>query len=106
MTLLQLYKYIIIDFHPLDNVTMPTNRQRPALLPTVAWNPWTDLRYREDISQLNLSFPFGPMPDFMIKKIIQSYNAATSYIDDLVGRLLQNIGKNTIVVLVGDHGKY
>jgi hypothetical protein len=28
----------------------------------VAWNPWTDLREREDVAALNVSFPFGPMP--------------------------------------------
>jgi len=30
-------------------------------LPTVAWNPWTDLREREDVAALNVSFPFGPI---------------------------------------------
>jgi hypothetical protein len=41
---------------------LPSARWRPSALPTVAWNPWTDLREREDVAALNVSFPFGPMP--------------------------------------------
>jgi arylsulfatase A-like enzyme len=45
------------------------------------------------------------------KKIIQSYYAAVTYIDDLIGQLLNEleilkIRKNTVVVLTSDHGKY
>lgn len=43
--------------------------------------------------------------------IRQSYYAATSYMDTQVGRVLAALdsegeAKNTIIVLVGDHGKY
>ncbi|KAF6717374.1 Iduronate 2-sulfatase [Oryzias melastigma] len=31
----------------------------PKLLPAVAYNPWTDVRKREDVQKLNVSFPFG-----------------------------------------------
>lgn len=58
------------------------------------------------MKQLNISFPFGPMPDEVTKKIIQAYNAATTYIDDLIGKLLKHTDNNTIIVLTGDHGKY
>lgn len=78
---------------------------RPPTLPTVAWNPWTDIRDREDIRNLNLSFPFGHMPDIWSLKIKQSYFASISYIDDLLGKILEHIDfDNTIVVLTGDHG--
>lgn len=95
---------LIPDFHSIENITLPSNRQRPSLLPNVAWNPWIDVRRRDDIKALNLSFPFGLMPDFMTKKIIQSYNAAISYTDELIGQILQNIDENTIVAFIGDHG--
>lgn len=72
----------------------------------MAWNPWTDLRDRDDIASLNLPVPFGPMPANTSKQIIQNYNAAVSYVDDLIGQLLRKIDKNTIVVLVGDHGNF
>lgn len=72
----------------------------------MAWNPWIDIRKREDIAALNVSFPFGPMPDEMIRKIIQSYDASVSYIDDLLGQLLSNVDNNSIIVVTSDHGMY
>ncbi|KAG5893571.1 hypothetical protein JTB14_028338 [Gonioctena quinquepunctata] len=93
-----------LDFHPINNITLPKNRYRPSELPLVAWNPWTDIRWRDDMKLLDIPFPFGPMPDDTVKKIIQAYNAATSYIDDLIGKLLRNVDRNTIIVLTSDHG--
>lgn len=95
---------MFLEYHPLDNITLPKNTWRPNLLPSVAWNPWIDIRERDDIAALNVSFPFGPMPVQMAKKILQSYNAATSYIDDLVGQLLKLVDNNTIIIFTGDHG--
>nr|CAI5843201.1 unnamed protein product [Callosobruchus analis] len=93
-----------LEYHPIENVSLPTNLDRPSSLPLVAWNPWTDIRLRHDIQTLNLSFPFGPMPGHMTRKIIQAYNAATTYVDDLVGKLLKHVDSNTIVVVTADHG--
>lgn len=98
--------YTFLDYHPLKNITLPPNRWRPSLLPDVAWNPWNDIRKRDDIKELNVPFPFGPLPDDTIRQIIQAYNAATSYIDNLVGKLLNEVNENTIIVLTSDHGKY
>lgn len=95
---------IFPEKHPLNHVILPNNKRRPSLLPTVAWNPWTDVRERDDIAALNISFPFGTMPDVMTKKIIQSYDASISYIDDLLGQLLNEVDNNTIVVVTSDHG--
>lgn len=94
----------IVDYHPLDNIKLPKNCYRPPMLPTVAWNPWTDVRRRDDIAALNISFPFGIMPDSTSREIIQNYNAATTYVDDLIGQLLEKVDDNTIIVLIGDHG--
>lgn len=74
-------------------------------MPEVAWNPWNDIRKRDDINQFNISFPYGPMPDEEIKKLKQAYYAAVTYVDDLVGQLLKYVDKDTIIVLTGDHGK-
>ncbi|KAK7865418.1 hypothetical protein R5R35_012785 [Gryllus longicercus] len=98
-----------INLHPLESVELPKARSYPSLLPTVAWNPWTDVRKREDVAALNVSFPFGPMPDSFARKIKQSYFAAVSYVDDLIGHLLNAVRENgyfdnTIIVLIGDHG--
>ena len=79
-------------------------------MPAVAFEPWTDIRWRDDIVALNLSFPYGHMPDWYAKRIIQSYYAATSYVDSLIGDLLialddYGFGDSTIVSFIGDHGK-
>lgn len=58
------------------------------------------------MKQNNISFPFGPIKDDIIKKIIQAYNAATTYVDDQIGHLLNHIDNKTIIVITGDHGNY
>lgn len=96
----------MIGYHPLQNISLPRNRWRPSSMPAVAWNPWLDVKSRDDISKLNISFPFGNMPDNITQQIIQAYNAATTYIDDLIGQLLAKVDlQKTIVVLTSDHGK-
>lgn len=78
-------------------------------MPPVAYEPWDDIRWRDDIAALNLSFPYGYMPKWYAKKIRQSYYAATSYVDSLIGDLLgaldmYGFGDDTIVSFIGDHG--
>jgi iduronate 2-sulfatase len=51
------------DLYPLRKINPPPHPKLPQDLPPVAWNPWEDLRKREDIATLNLSMPYGPMPD-------------------------------------------
>lgn len=50
------------------------------------------------------------IPDNYTRLIKQNYYAAVTYVDNLVGQLLQTFDQftllsNTIVLLVGDHGK-
>lgn len=48
-------------------MSMAPDPDVPKQLPSVAYNPWTDLRRREDVQALNLSFPYGPIPkDFQV----------------------------------------
>ena len=78
----------------------------PKTMPLVAWHPWTDVRHRNDIRNLNISYPFGTMPCKWTLKIRQSYYAASLYIDNLIGKLLREIDPiNTVVLLTSDHGK-
>lgn len=98
------FPYEYLNLHPLDKISLPKNRFRSSSLPTTAWNPWTDIRERDDFKKLNVSFPYGPVPDDFTKQILQAYRAATSYVDDLIGQLLRYVDKNTIIVLLGDHG--
>ncbi|KAJ2938858.1 hypothetical protein O0L34_g18487 [Tuta absoluta] len=90
---------------PIDTVKPPKHPRKPEKMPLVAWHPWTDIRKRDDIDRLNISFPMGIMPKKWTLKIRQSYYAAAVYVDDLVGQLLSNVDrKNTLVVLTSDHG--
>lgn len=98
-----------LDLFPISSVGLADNPHRPKKMPDIAWNPWADLRQREDIQLLNASFPFGPLPDYFQRIIRQNYYAAIAYMDDLVGQLLQTltdtgVGNNTIIVFLGDHG--
>lgn len=54
---------------------------------------------------LNISYPFGPIPEAAQLKIRQHYYAAVSYVDDLIGQLLKEVNyEDTIIVLTSDHG--
>ena len=44
-------------------------------LPDVAWNPWMDLKKRQDIGVLNIDFPFGHMPSDYANYIRHHYYA-------------------------------
>ena len=44
--------------------------------PEIAYDPWTDLRKREDISWFNLTFPYQQIPQSYQQRIVQAYYAA------------------------------
>nr|XP_045621572.1 iduronate 2-sulfatase-like isoform X2 [Procambarus clarkii] len=101
------FPWQFLDIYPIKSVPLAPNDRRPQGLPNVAWNPWNDLRYRDDIAALNVSFPFGPLPDYYARYIRQGYYAATTYTDALIGDLLSatnTLFPDTVVALVGDHG--
>lgn len=78
---------------------------KPYGMPNVAWNPYTDLRKRNDVRRLNVSAPFGPIPDWFGAKIRQHYAASVTYVDDLIGKLISFVNlKDTAIVLTSDHG--
>ncbi|XP_038213512.1 iduronate 2-sulfatase [Zerene cesonia] len=90
---------------PIEKVKPPSYPFRPQYLPTVSWHPWLDVRRRDDIKRLNISFPYGTMPYEWTLRIKQSYYAASSYVDELIGNLLDYVDmRKTIVVLTSDHG--
>ncbi|XP_013922359.1 PREDICTED: iduronate 2-sulfatase [Thamnophis sirtalis] len=103
------YPRKFLKLYPLENVTLAPDPALPKKLPPVAYNPWMDLRRREDVAALNLSFPYGPIPEHFQRKIRQSYFASVSYVDTLVGKLLAALDEtgfshNTVVVFTADHG--
>uniref|UniRef100_A0A3P8WNY8 Iduronate 2-sulfatase n=1 Tax=Cynoglossus semilaevis TaxID=244447 RepID=A0A3P8WNY8_CYNSE len=98
-----------LSLYPLENMTLAPDPNVPKSLPPVAYNPWTDVRRREDVQKLNISFPYGPIPKDFQLRIRQHYYAAVSYVDAQVGRLLTTLDQlgladNTVVVFTSDHG--
>lgn len=77
----------------------------PSELPTVAFNPFNDIRERDDAQHANITYPFGPINKPFGWRIRQAYYASVTYIDDLIGHILGAVDfTNTIVVLTSDHG--
>ncbi|XP_017278589.2 iduronate 2-sulfatase isoform X1 [Kryptolebias marmoratus] len=98
-----------LSLYPLEDMSLAPDPDVPKLLPPVAYNPWTDVRKREDVQKLNISFPYGPIPKDFQLRIRQHYYAAVSYMDAQVGRLLSALDElgmtnSTMVVFTSDHG--
>ncbi|XP_076467521.1 iduronate 2-sulfatase-like [Babylonia areolata] len=98
-----------LDLYPLSKIHLAVNPFRPPWLPNVSWTPWDELRSYEDISAMNISYPFGSVPLHYQLKLRQSYSAAASYTDAQVGRILHaldqfGLANNTIITFHGDHG--
>ncbi|XP_045886414.1 iduronate 2-sulfatase isoform X2 [Micropterus dolomieu] len=98
-----------LSLYPIDQMTLAPDPNVPELLPPVAYNPWMDVRKRDDVQKLNISFPYGPIPKDFQLRIRQHYYAAVSYMDAQVGRLLSTLDElrltdSTMVVFTSDHG--
>jgi iduronate 2-sulfatase len=92
-----------LERHDIDDFRK--DHLRPIDIPLVAWNPYNDLRERDDVKSLNISYPFGPIPSEFAARIRQHYYASVSYVDDLIGEILEVVNfTNTIIVLTSDHG--
>ncbi|XP_015110723.1 iduronate 2-sulfatase [Diachasma alloeum] len=94
--------------HCLDKFTL-NDYYWPDNISSVAYNPWIDLRKREDVKRLNLTFPWERIPENFGKKILQSYYSAVSYVDELIGGVMGELKAlglhdNTVVILTSDHG--
>ncbi|XP_011298060.1 iduronate 2-sulfatase [Fopius arisanus] len=97
-----------LRLHPLEKFKL-TDYYWPDNVSSVAYNPWTDLREREDVRKLNLTFPWEKIPEDFGKTILQSYYSSVSYIDQLIGEIIAELTtsglyNNTIVILTSDHG--
>ncbi|XP_054085479.1 iduronate 2-sulfatase [Zeugodacus cucurbitae] len=82
-----------------------TDIHKPEDMPSVAWNPYTDVRSRDDFKHQNISFPYGPISAKHRAQIRQAYYASVTYVDDLFGKFIAHLNKsNTIVLVTSDHG--
>lgn len=92
------------DLYRAEEMRLPEVNALPLNAPGEAWHNWGELRYYDDI-------PAAPEPlsDALARTLIHGYYASVSYIDALVGRILEALDENgfsgnTIVMLLSDHG--
>lgn len=98
-----------LKLYPIEDMDLAPYPYIPRKLPLVAYSSWPRLYVREDFKKLNVSWPFGPVPENFQKKIRQHYYASVSYMDSLVGKILSSLedsglADNTIISFVSDHG--
>lgn len=91
------------DLYDSNKINLPENAIFPASAPQIANHGWGELRYYKGIPKT------GAVSDEMAINLIHGYYASVSYIDAQIGKVLKSLDdlglrKNTIVVLVGDHG--
>lgn len=89
--------------YPADEVRMPSNYFPPRDAPEGAVHGFGELRNYSDIPKK------GILPESKALELIRGYQAATSYTDTHIGRLLDafdelGLADNTLIVLWGDHG--
>jgi len=98
-----------LDLYPIEQIDLAPYPNIPPEMPLVAYSSWPRLFVREDFKNLNVSFPFGPIPVNFQKKIRQHYYASVTYMDAMVGKVLDQLEKsgfsnNTIISFISDHG--
>eukprot|EP00073_Rattus_norvegicus_P049364 XP_017451660.1 PREDICTED: iduronate 2-sulfatase isoform X1 [Rattus norvegicus] len=77
--------------YPLENMTLAPDPHVPDSLPPVAYNPWMDIREREDVQALNISVPYGPIPvDFQVVVVCLGVMSGTDCVIPLVRPLLNS----------------
>ena len=91
------------DLYPEETIKLPDNRFTPTDVPRQALHTSGELRNYFDVPKK------GPVSDELAKNLIHGYYACVSYMDALVGELLNtlkelDLDENTIVILWGDHG--
>jgi len=90
------------DLYDREQFPLPS-RVKPVGAPTIAFDNWGELRAYRDILNAEL------LNEAKTRELIHGYYACVSYVDALVGRLLDELDRlglrdRTVVVLWGDHG--
>jgi iduronate 2-sulfatase len=91
------------DLYDRDEIRLPSFDVPPKDSPDFALTSWGEMRSYHGIPAA------GPVTDEQALELIHGYRACVSYVDTLVGRLLDELDRlklsdNTIVILWGDHG--
>lgn len=91
------------DLYDRDSIELADNPNPPRDSPKYAGTTWGELRKYYGIPAK------GPLSEAQAREAIHGYWAATSYVDALVGNLLEELDRlklreKTVVILWGDHG--
>ena len=91
------------DLYDPAEIKLADNPFVPKNVPSYALTNWAELRNYYGIPKK------GPCPDELARQLMHGYYACVSYIDALVGRLLDELDRldlrnNTLIILWGDHG--
>lgn len=91
------------DMYEPEDIKLANNPFVPKNAPSYAMTSWGELRNYYGIPKK------GPCSDELARQLIHGYYACITYIDAMVGRLLDEIEKlklidNTVIILWGDHG--
>lgn len=90
------------DLYDRSKITLPYPN-KPKNAPDIAFTNWGELRAYSDIPDV------GNIDEAMTKELIHGYYACVSFIDEQVGKLINelnrlDIRKDTIVIIWGDNG--
>jgi iduronate 2-sulfatase len=91
------------DLYDRATIPLPASDSHPQDAPELATRSWQELEGYTDIPKE------GNLSEEKVRELRHGYYACVSYVDALVGRLLEELTKlelaeNTVVVLWGDHG--
>lgn len=91
------------DLYDPEKIGLSPAPESPRNAPAEAFHPWRELRTYHTVP------PEGDLSSDMALKLRHAYYACVSYTDAQIGLLLDELSqsgldKNTIVVLLGDHG--
>lgn len=91
------------DMYDASLIEVPRAEFQPGNAPKFAFHNSGELRWYNDIPKE------GFLPDSLARKMIHGYYASVSYVDAMIGEVLDELkelglDKNTVVVLWGDHG--
>jgi len=91
------------DLYDRPEIPMPATAEHPQDAPELGVRSWRELEGYADIPE------DGRLSIEKIRQLRHGYYACVSYVDAMVGRLLdklrqQGLAENTVVVLWGDHG--
>ena len=100
------------DYYPEDSIRMPANYYAPVNMPDIAWCNYMEMEMvgYSDLKSYKLTGNINEtMPPSLVKSLRRAYYAATTFTDDMIGRVLRQLNASglagdTVVSFFGDHG--